>query len=268
MNGFQKVIKIFAICFGVFLIVNIFSWAIVGISFFAHIASDDIDNAEQFENDSIAYDYSEDMIEGIDRIDVDIRVAELIIESGTEFSINVSDEYNFDIHNGNGKITIKERDFWYKNKKKINNVKVVIPKDLIKKIDIDTGAGNIKINDIYIDEVDIDHGAGKLDILNSKFNEIRIDGGAGKINIASSELNNLKLNAGVGKVDIEGKLTGKSKIECGIGVTNISLKGDKDDYRIITKKGIGNISVDGKNQADDQSIGDGDSLVKVERRNR
>jgi len=267
MSGIQKVIKIFAICLAVFIIVNICGWIIGGMTFLVRIG----ERGSNTRNERAETEYYEEKVNNdIREIDIDVKSAILVIEKAPEdFAVEIDNKKDFTIREENGKLKIKETDEWFWNNERTENIIIKVPETMkLEEIDIDAGGGKTKINGINAGKLKIDHGAGVLEIENSNFDETHIATGAGETKVMSSVLNNLKLDAGVGKVDIEGDITGSSKIECGIGEVNLKLKGEKDDYRITAEKGIGSIKIDNENCNSSTTHGNGNNVINIERRNR
>jgi hypothetical protein len=52
-------------------------------------------------------------------------------------------------------------------------------------------------------------------------------------------------------------------LDLGVGETNITLIGTKEDYKLELEKGLGNISVEGKELSEDSSIGNGSNIVEI-----
>ena len=94
--------------------------------------------------------------------------------------------------------------------------------------------------------------------------EAKIDGGVGKIELRDYEINNLKANLGMGEFVFSGKVTGKNKINSGIGAINIELMDNKENYTIAVKKGLGNITLDGKELEMDRVYGTGENDLDIE----
>ena len=108
-------------------------------------------------------------------------------------------------------------------------------------------------------------GAGKvtIDKLNV-FDQTDIDSGAGEVEIRDGELNNLDLNMGVGKFTLNTKLSGNSTIDHGVGAFTLNLIGSKSDYQIYVNKGLGSVSLDGEEVADNQTIGTGSNRLEID----
>lgn len=204
MNGIQRVIKIFAICLAIFIIVNIFGWLIFGVSFLAYIDEDE--NHETSEvipaDGGQTYLYTAEQVSEISKIEIDIKYAEGVITktSNPDITINARQLRNkIEVKLANGKLSIKEQDDWSWDKK-IGEIRIFIPETInLSELDIDTGAGKLTMDGINAKKLDLDHGAGSLEISDSRFEKAEIDAGAGKAQIMSSVLNNLDLDTGVRK---------------------------------------------------------------------
>ena len=258
MNGLQKVIKIFAICLAIFIIVNIFSAIVFGLSILINI----FDNGEK----NISGATFSESYKDITKIDIDVSTANVEIKAGTEFKVEASDiESEFSSKLDGKTLKIKEEEKWTWNKKTAGEIVIYIPNELVlEKLNLNTGAGNIFISETLVDDFEIDHGVGVLEISNSNFDKVDIDGGAGEIKITDSKLNDMDLDSGVGKVSIESEITGKSDIQCGVGELEILLKGSKESYTITAEKGIGSIKINNEEMSNNSTYGDGENKINLE----
>lgn len=256
MNGTQKIIKIFAICLAIVIIFNIFS-AIISV--FTSIFDFDFNGNLEGKNFHQVYD-------NVNKIKLDSFSSNITVKQGDSFEVLVTNMKNkFSCNVINETLKIEERNkSWFKNNAD-GIIVITVPTGVkLDELDIEVGAGKIRIENIMAQNFDIDQGAGKIEIVDSKFDKTDIDGGAGKIEVSSSELNNLDLDAGVGEVNLNASITGNSKIDCGVGSIEITLEGKKDDYSIIASKGLGSIRIDGKEQSSDSTYGTGYNKIKLE----
>lgn len=72
------------------------------------------------------------------------------------------------------------------------------------------------------------------------------------------------MDLGIGKTTITSILTGENEIDTGIGKLELNLIGSQNDYTLDISKGIGSISLDGKDLKDEEKVGTGSSLVKID----
>lgn len=255
MNGVQKVIKVFAICLAIFIIMNILGAILYGLSFIADVG---------FRNDKIAVEHFEGNYKNATIIDIDCISSNLIIKTGNEVRVEANNlRNNLSSEEKNGVLKITESKTWGWSNNPSGVITVYIP-DEISELKINAGAGKIIIEDISVDNFDVEQGAGIMKISNSKFNEASIDGGAGNIKVSSSIINGLKMKAGVGKIELEAKLTGNNKIKCGIGEMNITLLGNEEEYKITAEKGIGSIKIKNEEQSTNSVYGKGENKLNLE----
>lgn len=205
MNGFQKLVKIFAICLAIFIIFNIFGWIIFGLSFLANIDGEfgkESSKVELAEGNSHAYIYTQEQVREINELEIDIKYASTYITKTSNPDITIQSnelKANLDVELINGKLKIREDDNWSWNKQ-MGTVRIYLPETMfLNELDIETGAGRLNMDGIYAKKFELNHGAGNLEISNSEFTRAEIKAGAGKSEIESCVLNNLKLKAGVRK---------------------------------------------------------------------
>ena len=131
-------------------------------------------------------------------------------------------------------------------------------------VNIKTGAGRFTVDSLSAATIGFELGAGDVTI--SKLiaeKSANIEGGAGRITISNGAIKDLALKMGMGQLNLTAALTGDSELELGVGESNITLLGSKDDYELDIEKGIGNITVDGKNVTDFGSSGNGANEVDI-----
>ncbi len=257
MNEIQKIIKILAIILAIFIIVNIISAIMFGLSMFTNLGIRD---------DKVVVENFSEIYKDIEQIDIDVLSSNIILKTGNEFKVEAHNLKNqFSSKQINGKLKIEERKRWFGGNNFSGEITIYIPKDeKLDSLKVDAGAGKIVIENIVADRFKLEQGAGIVTISNSDFNKTDIDGGAGKIEIVSSVLNNLKMDAGIGKIEIEAYVTGSSKIECGIGEIKMLLLGNKEEYSIDAEKGLGNIKIEGKDYSSDLKVGTGKNNIDLE----
>lgn len=255
MSKTQKLIKLFAIFLAIIIIINIFSLLIYSISLIPGI---DINT-----NKGLTF---EEEYNNIEKIEIDITSASIIIKEGNELKITtINMENNFNSKLKNKTLILEEKTKLFSKKNTNGTLTITIPNDyILDELNADTGAGTVTIDNVEINEVELDHGAGQIKINNSFFHESDINGGAGEIKITNSKLNNLDLDAGIGKVKIESLLTGYNQIDCGIGEIELTLTGKEEDYQLNLEKGIGNIKIKNNKQKNSILYGNGSNKIKVE----
>ena len=195
---------------------------------------------------------------------IQIGAAEVVIKEAENFSLESNLKY-LSVSDDNGILTISEENntgVTYTNA----FLTLYIPADTVfDDISIMIGAAKMTTGTLSADRVNLKLGAGDIRIENlSATSQSKIEGGAGKITIENGTLQNLQLKMGTGELNLTASLTGKSDLCLGIGETNLTLIGEKSDYTVEIEKGLGNISVDGKDVTDFGVSGNGPNRIIIE----
>lgn len=250
MTQAQRIIKYFALALSFFIIISIISCIFYGINSFINFFNDnEIGEVRHFD------------FEDIKIIDIDLSSTKLTIKNGNYFRVETNNKY-IECSQTNNKLTIKEtKNNWLSNG---NGEIIVYINDNLDKLELETGAGNINVDNVNINEFDLEIGAGKVDIQNlNVFNKLNIDGGAGEVTIKEGTINNLDLDMGVGKVTITSKLIGSSDIDAGIGELNIKLLEKIENYKIKIEKGLGKVKIN-NNEVKNGIHGEGINLIEID----
>lgn len=261
MTPAQKVIKYIATAFAILLIASIISGILTGG--FAILSALGLIHT----NDSISENLSliSSEVTDVSSLNIDVNCTNLEIKKGDAFKVETNNS-KISFEENNGDIKIKETN---KNWLNSNNIKsyvvVYIPENInIEKATIQTGAGKVNIGTLNAKNFELELGAGDVYIENVAItSDCKIDGGVGKTELKSCKISNLKANLGMGKFKFSGTLTGKGKVDSGMGAVNIKLNDNQDDYKFEINKGIGNVTLDGKNVTDG-IYGNGENYLKVD----
>lgn len=251
MSQANKIIKYIAIAFAVVLIFNIISGLLFSFSFIGNIFEDD--EAGELRQLEINGDIS--------KLDIDVNSINIIIKESAIFKVETNSNHIKYAQNDN-ELSIKDTK---KLNRKIKDLIIYIPTEILEEVSIDNGAGNINIDKLSTKRLSLDLGAGKvsidyLDVLNVA----SIKGGAGEISILGGEINNLSLDMGAGKLTLNAKLSGNNDIDAGVGELNLGLTGSESDYSITVNKGIGSFKIDNQNIVSGQTYGNGASKVSID----
>lgn len=261
MTTAQKIIKYLAIAFAMFLIVTIISTILGVIYGFANVLG-----LRRNNNEIIGEMKSVELEQGeVKRLDIEVAYTNLIIKTGESLKVETNNN-KIECKKSNTHIQIKEKNYnWFSGNNE-GNIIVYIPQNLeFDEVKIDAGAGKITIESLNTKKLKFELGAGETEINNLNVTRnCEIDGGAGNINILSGGINNLDLDMGIGEVNLTAMLEGRNDINAGIGNLNIMLQGNKDEYEIKTKKGLGSVEIDGREMEDNQVFGDGENYIEID----
>lgn len=244
----QKLIKAFAICLAIFIIVSIIN-AVVYLASSIFSVNNDVNMNENYSSE-------------ITNIKIDMGTSNLVIKKGDTLNITADNvSKRFKVNEEINTLTIKEKSVNVFRNKSISKVIITIPNNL-KDLSIDFGAGKLEISDINTSRFNLDQGAGKVTINNLISGKTDIDGGAGELNIKSSVLEDLDLDMGAGKFYFSGNLHGNNKIEQGVGELILDLNGN--DYTIKASKGLGSITINGEDYSKNTTVGEGVNDIKID----
>lgn len=250
MNTFQRVIKYTAIGFAIFLTVVILT-GIVGaltgvISIFNGKEESRIDYSKEFN--------------GVEQLDINNKLGKLDIKTGSGFKVeatNVSDRFRAEVVNGT--LIIDEPDFsrWFQwlniGRTRMKSViTVYVPEDFhARRIKIDSGAGEVKLENLSADRLIINAGVG--DIYGKSLTAMRVDadGGVGNIDLVDIDFTDVDFDCGVGNIKIDGRIAGKSEFDCGVGNINIKINGAREEYALKVNSGLGSIRVNDRRVSGD-----------------
>ncbi len=256
MTETQKFIKVAAIVFAVFLIVCIFGGILSALGLLGGLSF-----RESPVGDLKGYSFSSE----ISSLDLEISAADLTIKEGDGFSLE-SNLKRLSVDEKNGVLRIRENKiFSFGNYRHASLVLTVPEGTVFENVRMETGAGRLSVEALRAEELSLELGAGDAEFSYLEASrEADIEGGAGKITVEDGKLRDPDLQMGVGKFTMTAALLGSGKLELGVGETNLKLLGSKDDYRLDIDKGIGSVTVDGKQISDGDRIGDGDHKMKIE----
>jgi hypothetical protein len=244
MNTMQKVIKYAAITFAVLLTVGILT-GIVGVV--SGVVS--IFNGEEGEMIDYSMDYNDD----VEDLDISHGFGKLHVKIGTGFRVeatNVSE--NFSAKVVNGTLVIDESgfkrflwfDFGISRKKSI--ITVYVPEDFnAKRIKVNSGAGEVNLENIAADYLIIDAGVGDIYGRSLTAKKVEVNGGVGNINLTDVNFSDVDFDSGVGNIKVEGMIFGRSDFDCGVGNVKLQLRGLREDYALRIDAGVGSIRING-----------------------
>ena len=263
MTTLQKVIKYLALAFAIFLTVSIVGGILSAVGLLGSLFSDDDAEWGDVIGETKTYTVSSE----ISDLNIQINAADFYIKEGNSFSVE-SNLKNLEVDEKNGCLTLKDL-----TKIKLNGsnayenavLTIYVPVGTVfDNVNIKTGAGRFTVDSLSAATIGFELGAGDVTI--SKLiaeKSANIEGGAGRITISDGAIKDLALKMGMGQLNLTAALTGDSELELGVGESNITLLGSKDDYELDIEKGIGNITVDGKNVTDFGSSGNGANEVDI-----
>ena len=263
MTAVQKVIKYLALAFAIFLTVTIIGSILSAVGLLGGLFSDD----DAGWGDVIGETKTYTVTSKVSDLNIQINAADFYIKEGSGFSVE-SNLKNLEVDEKNGCLTLKDL-----TKIKLNGsntyenavLTIYVPAGTVfDHVNIKTGAGRFTVDILSAETIGFELGAGDVTI--NKLiatTSADIEGGAGRITITDGALKELDLDMGVGQLNLTSALTGSCQLDLGVGESNITLIGSKEEYTLDLEKGLGSISIDGKNVSDYGSSGNGTNKVEI-----
>ncbi len=268
MTSFQKIIKYGAIAFAIYLCFTIISILVFGITMIFGISTGLEMFEHQQDNESMITKWEQEYTD-INDLDVDLHISKLEIKKGETLKVqvsNVSDEFKCTVQGNKLKIqdkkVLKNMFDWMDYKPE---VVIYIPEDKqFDEVTLKNGINETYIESIKTNRMTLEMGVGKcqVDFLSAKY--AKIEAGAGEATINKANFEELKLDGGVGKFALTSKISQKADISSGVGKMELNLIGLLSDYKIKAETGLGNFVVNNQKVSDNQILGSGDVIIKVD----
>lgn len=178
----------------------------------------------------------------------------------------IADRFKSEVVGDTLSIRYKRGFSFFSFKPKNNQITITLPRDSVyDDVKITNGAGSMLISDFAAQEIDIDNGAGELKLENvSADSKLEIETGAGAVRIDTASCGRLKIDSGVGEVNATDVKCGEIKTDCGVGsfrfsgeingdadISNgcgeikMTIHGNSSDYGFDVDSGIGKVRVNG-----------------------
>lgn len=261
MTSWQKAIKYTALVFAILLIIGIFSSLLNAF----WIADDFVSINEKGKKSENYADFeNKEISQNIISLDFDIDSVNLKIIEADEFSLETAVK-DLKLKEENGCLKVKQKNSFGKPEHG-DGITLYIPKDFVfENVKIHTSAGKFSASAVSAENIDLEFGAGKvtIDRLYAQKNA-SIDGGVGKVEIKDGNLNNADFEMGVGALKLTATLVGECDFDLGIGENDITLKGNKEDYKIFVDKGVGDIKIGSYDAHDGEVFGDGTNKIDLD----
>ena len=148
-------------------------------------------------------------LESFSSINIDAGAMAIVIEEGLEFKIEgqVNRTYlmpEISVKAGNLEIRQNKKKPHFRSGYENSRVVITIPfGNELRSVNVDTGAGDLKIRNITAEDLDFDINVGKITLNNVAFENLKIDNNIGEVNLkAENDFKSLEINNNVGEVEI------------------------------------------------------------------
>ncbi len=272
MTPLQKIIKYGAIGFAIYLCLMIISMIVFGITaIFGITTGMEMFSQNNHKQGTEVLTKWEQEYENITSLKVNLDICKLTIKKGEKLKVEaryVTQDFECKVEQNELKIKEPAKNRWWfldQVDEEVPEVIIYVPETLeLKEAKLETGINEANIEYLKADKVDIQMGLGKYQIQELIASNAKIEAGAGESKIEDSRIENLKLETGLGSLKLTSKILASADIDCGMGRVEINLLGKPEEYQVKAKTGLGAFKVNGKQVGDNQVIGEGNSVIKVE----
>lgn len=150
---------------------------------------------------------------------------------------------------------------------KDNCLTLYVPIDAVfDEVDVNMGAGQMKLDGLKAKEMEVEIGAGQLLSKGLQAEQLSVSVGAGEAVLEEALLKNVQTEVGAGNCEIEGTITGDIEADCAMGNITFELKGTEMDFNYEIECVTGNIEIGGNEYSglcQEQSIDNG-AAKKIE----
>ena len=244
MTMIQKIIKYCVMVFAILLVVGI----VGGMASFVYSFTKNDEN-------EVSADYK---FEQVENIKVDVGAINVDLITGDHFEVQIPEgKDNVKVRLEDKKtLVVKQKSGWFhfdiaSNRSNKRRIVIIVPKDFYaRKVELDLGTGNMKIEQLHTKELQLDGGVGNVKGKNIESERTKIDGGVGNIEFENVKFNDLNFDCGVGNVGISGEITGKSEIHCGVGNVDVEVDDSIENYDLEIQSDVGKVCVNGEKVKD------------------
>lgn len=264
MTAAQKIIKACAFAFAVFLAFSIIA-GIASAGYFGLTALDEIFDDEHKKNEtSEASGKHTITLSDLKSIEIDVRAANVTIVNSSEEYLEFSDNaIKYEVLNGELKLSDSPLST---GKEPVPSIKLSLnPETLLKVVKLEIGAGKTDAKTINCEELEVDCGAGSFSVEKLIVtNNADFDIGAGNLTVKSGCFRDVDCDISAGGLNFVGRITGTADFENDVGNSDITLIGNKEDYRVKLEKGIGVTFFDGEKVLSDSLFGNGSAKIDID----
>lgn len=194
--------------------------------------------------------------EEIRGINLEIDCAELTVETAAvgevQITARLDDDVDYESSVCDGKLSISCKYHGVKRHIRTENlvrIEIVLPEEKhFTEITMETGAGNIDMRNakLWCDNLDMEVGAGNVKIGELRVEEaLSVTVGAGNAELYSAGVKKINVDCGAGEFRMQGTVAEELNVDCGVGKCDIALSGRESDYNYSVECAIGSVSVNG-----------------------
>lgn len=268
MTTFQKLIKIAALVFAVFLAASIITGIVGGVFTAGMVISKVCDKIDENNNpyksaDAVEW-HSKKLSGSFDEIDCDLRFSDIDIKIGDGFEVRYQNP-KLSVKTDGSAIKIDEPDglsphsFSY-------DIEVIVPEGTeLEKISVSSSAGGISADSVKTQYLDVDCDAGSFSasaVFVAKTAKVELD--AGSISVKSGSFGKIEGSVSAGTITFTGEVTEKGDFSSDAGSIYVTLCGNRDSYHVDAESSFSSVTIDGRKTERRSETGFGDVDIEID----
>lgn len=255
MTTIQRIIKYLAVAFALFLSVSIITGICSAIFSVPYLLGKK--ETGEMKEYAIESDFTS--------LKIDINAADLEIRTGEKWKLETNHKYITCKEDDENLEIYGKKSFFASNSRGIKVVLTIPEETMLEYVDLDIGVGEIFIEELSANSLRMNLDVGDLEAEKLKIlHKAEIDSGIGDVSINDSQLFNAGIDLGIGEFNYTGALMEESSIDYGIGETSLALLGNAEDHQIKLDKGIGEARLNGEKMNDDSVYGGGSNRIDID----
>ena len=174
-------------------------------------------------------DVSVQSFSGIHSIEVEAEAMDLqvlVSDEAETVKVKIEDEdmnRYIKCYNESGELHL-ESDYKFNLNKDVATIRIYVPQDVMREVEVDVNAGTI-----YIEEIQANHISVKVD--------------AGEAVVQKFAASEIELECGAGRIQANGTADREVEVTCGAGEVILNVTGNKEDYNYEIECGIGEVII-------------------------
>lgn len=192
----------------------------------------------------------------ITSLDIDIGMGSFILVKGDEFALStdgiINDKFSYEVKDGclyvgySPEFNLLSLDFNFTASDKDSSIILTVPKDDFDSVTLNMTAGDVFVNEITAKNLTTKVSAGSMYLESVYADSASFKMTAGDFTVSNSTVKNAAISMTAGDMLFSDcKLYGDNSIKMTAGELNMSLIGDRADYKINIDKALGDVYING-----------------------
>ncbi len=202
------------------------------------------------------------------KIKIELEYANVLITKNETFSVEANND-NIAVNREGDTLKIKNKKDMDIIDSYTETVTVNMPMDaVLDKFEVSLENGTVYIDSITADLFDYEGDYSDLSVEDLKcLRKLELDSGDGNITITNGSIGYGELDTDGGLIDISAKFSDNLKVECETGKINLNIQKDNYNFKTLVQHGKGSTFINQEEAVPGNTYGDGEKTLNVENEN-